>query len=50
MAAVRDFIGVVILLIEPLETLVRRVSRYAPLVLGYIAPEATLRAQTALAV
>jgi predicted nucleotidyltransferase len=49
MVAVRDFIGVFMLLIEPLETLVRRVSRYAHLVLGYTAPDATLRAQTALA-
>ena len=49
MVAVRDFMGVYMLLIEPLETLVRRVSRYAHLVLGYAAPEATLRAQTALA-
>jgi hypothetical protein len=49
MAAVRDFIGVFMLLIEPLKTLVRRVSRYASLVLGHTAPEATLRAQTALA-
>ena len=49
MAAVRDFLGVFLLLIEPLETLVRRVSRYAHLVLGYAEPEATLRARTALA-
>jgi hypothetical protein len=49
MVAVRNFVGVFMMLIEPLETLVRRVSRYAHLVLGYAAPEATLRAQTALA-
>lgn len=49
MVAVRDFMGVYMLLIEPLETLMRRVSRYAHLVLEYAAPEATLRAQTALA-
>jgi predicted nucleotidyltransferase len=49
MVAVRDFVGVFMLLIEPLETLVRRVSRYAHLLLGHTEPEATLRAQTALA-
>ena len=49
MAAGRDFVGVFMLLIEPLETLVRRVSRYAHLVLGHAEPETTLRAQTALA-
>lgn len=49
MTAVRDLLGVFMLLIEPLETLVRRVSRYAHVVLGYAEPEATLRAQTVLA-
>jgi hypothetical protein len=49
MAAVRNFIGVFMLLIEPLETLVRRVARYAHLMLGYAEPDATLRAQTTLA-
>ena len=49
MGAVRDFLGVFMLVIEPLETLVRRVSRYAHLVLGHAEPEATLRAQTMLA-
>jgi predicted nucleotidyltransferase len=49
MTAVRNFIGVFMLVIEPLETLVRRVARYAHLMLGYEAPEATLRTQTALA-
>jgi len=49
MTAVRNFIGVFMLLIEPLETLVRRVARYAHLMLGYAEPEATLRAQTTLA-
>jgi uncharacterized protein YutE (UPF0331/DUF86 family) len=37
------------LLIEPLETLVRRVARYAHLMLGYGEPEATSRVQTILA-
>jgi predicted nucleotidyltransferase len=46
MTAVRK--GVFMLLIEPLETLVRRVTRYAHLILGYAEPEATLRAQTIL--
>lgn len=49
MAAVRNFIGVFMLLIESLETLVRRIVRYAHLMLGYAEPEATLRAQTILA-
>jgi predicted nucleotidyltransferase len=49
MAAVRNFIGVFMLLIEPLKTLVRRVARYAHLMLGYAEPDATLRAQTTLA-
>ncbi len=49
MTAVRDFLGVFMLLIEPLETLMRRISRYAHVVLGYPGPEATLRAQTTLA-
>jgi predicted nucleotidyltransferase len=49
MVAVRDFLGAFMLLIEPLETLVRRVSRYAHLVLGYEQPDVTLRAQTELA-
>jgi predicted nucleotidyltransferase len=49
MTAVRNFIGVFMLLIEPLETLVRRVARYAHLMLGYAEPEATLRGQTILA-
>src|SRR5712691_9253585 len=49
MTAVRNFIGVFMLLIEPLETLVRRVARYAHLILGYAEPEATWRAQTTLA-
>lgn len=49
MVAVRDFLGVFMLVIEPLETLVRRVSRYAYLVLGHAEPEATLHAQTMLA-
>ena len=49
MTAVRNFLGVFMLLIEPLETLVRRVARYAHFILGYAAPEATLRAQTTLA-
>ena len=49
MTAVRNFIGVFMLLIEPLETLVRRVARYAHLMLGDAEPEATLRAQTTLA-
>ena len=49
MTAVRNFIGVFMLVIEPLETLVRRVARYAHLMLGHAEPEATLRAQTALA-
>jgi hypothetical protein len=49
MAVVRNFIGVFMLLIEPTETLVRRVARYAHLMLGHAEPEATLRAQTALA-
>jgi uncharacterized protein len=48
MAAVRNFIGVFMLVIEPLETLVRRVVRYAHLMLGYTEPEATLRTQTIL--
>ena len=49
MTAVRNFIGVFMLLIEPMETLVRRVACYAHLMLGHAEPEATLRAQTALA-
>jgi len=49
MTAVRNFIGVFMLVIEPLETLVRRVARYAHLMLGHAEPEATLRAQTTLA-
>jgi predicted nucleotidyltransferase len=49
MTAVRNFIGVFMLLIEPLETLVRRVAHYAHLMLGYAEPAATLRAQTTLA-
>ena len=49
MTAVRNFIGVFMLVIEPLETLMRRVARYAHLMLGHAEPEATLRAQTALA-
>ena len=49
MTAVRNFIGVFMLLIEPLETLVRRVARYGHLMLGHAEPEATLRAQTTLA-
>jgi len=49
MTAVRNFLGVFMLLIEPLETLVRRVARYAHFILGYAAPETTLRAQTTLA-
>src|SRR5262249_7123544 len=49
MTAVRNFIGVFMLVIEPLETLVRRVARYAHLMLGHAESEATLRAQTALA-
>ena len=49
MTAVRNFIGVFMLVIEPMETLVRRVARYAHLMLGHAEPEATLRAQTALA-
>lgn len=48
MKAVRDFLGVFMLIIEPLETLVRRVSRYAHLVLEYEKPDTTLRAQTKL--
>jgi hypothetical protein len=49
LTAVRNVIGVFMLLIESLEMLVRRVARYAHLMLGYAAPEATLRAQTTLA-
>jgi hypothetical protein len=49
MTAVRNFLGVFMLLIEPMEMLVRRVARYAHLMLGQAEPEATLRAQTALA-
>ena len=49
MTAVRNFIGVFMLVIEPLETLVRRVARYAHLMLGHAEPKAILRAQTALA-
>ncbi|MFQ5856822.1 MAG: nucleotidyltransferase domain-containing protein [Anaerolineae bacterium] len=48
MTAVRDFLGVYVLLVEPLETLVRRISRYAHLVLGHEEPDASLRAQTEL--
>ena len=44
MVAVRDFLGVCMRLVEPVETLVRRVSRSAHLVLGYAEPEATRRA------
>jgi hypothetical protein len=49
MTAVRNFIEVFMLLIEPMETLVRRVARYAHLMLEHAEPEATLRAQTTLA-
>jgi len=49
MTAVRNFIGVFMLVIEPLETLVRRIARYAHLMLGHAEPGATLRAQTTLA-
>src|SRR2546421_3159615 len=49
MTAVRNFIGGFMLVIEPVETLVRRIARYAHLTLGYVQPQATLRAQTTLA-
>jgi len=49
MTAVRNLLGVFMLVIEPMETLVRRVARYAHLMRGHAEPEATWCVQTALA-